>query len=252
VEYIPPPSAPPKKPSLYVAAVGVSEHPEKPLKYANLDAKRVASVLEKRGKGLFAVVPPKIAEDATKENIIACLKWLRENMSPIDVGVFFYSGHGIKDEEGTFHFLPKDGSEDNPATWVSDVELQKNCPNQGNLALLIDACHSGDIDLGDLIRVFNRDEHQIVLLASSEGEQKSYENDELEAGYFAYAAREGLEGKADFLLPTSRDSKVYARELAYYVKTTVGKLTGGLQRPVSTDVEEAHDFPLTVVTRVGS
>ncbi|MBV8268120.1 MAG: caspase family protein, partial [Planctomycetaceae bacterium] len=91
-------------PSLYVLAIGVSAYPgDLRLHYAAQDAEAVERTFRARSGPLFRRVEVKRLTDAgaTRKDVLAGLTWLRRQMTQRDVGVVFFSGHGMRDAEGS-------------------------------------------------------------------------------------------------------------------------------------------------------
>lgn len=257
VTYSAPPGKPRTRPSLYVLAVGISSYPEQPLNYAHSDAEQVASILKGHTSELFErqEIRKYVNREAVKSRVIEGLQWLRTQMKPQDVGVFFYSGHGMKDDDGNFYLFPVDGAPDDlDDTCISDRLLKQYCEaTKGRLVLMIDACHSGGIDLraaetasmNNLARDLSRKEYSVILMASSTGREVSWEHDDWKAGAFAKAVSEGLLGNAN-MSSQFADNVIETIELDLYVYSRVRQLTREGQTPVSSKPPIAP-FALTSV-----
>ena len=244
--YEPPGPAVPARPSLYVFAAGISPYPRQPLKFADKDAESIASILQARTAPLFEkrVVKTCLNEQASKRRIVEGLQWLHDKPESVtDVGVFFFSGHGARDESGGFHLVPYDGKfDDLPNTCVPDTLLKQLCEvRKGKLVMMLDACHSGAIDLSTsrtasldkLALEFSRAEYSVILMASSTGNEVSWEHDDWQAGAFAKAVSEGLLGQANSRAPFA-DNLILTNELELYVYNRVFyQLTKQKQTPVS-------------------
>lgn len=253
--------APPPKPSLYAFAVGISSYPDAlRLNYAHSDALSLASTLKANSGDLFETVEIRshVNEEATQEAIRDGLVWLHRSAKPGDVALFFYSGHGMNDPAGDFYLVPVDGKPDKPAeSCVSSSLLREFCAKttRCKLVVLLDACHSGGLNLcrflsiteavEDLTRELGRNDYGVVMMASSCGEETSLELNEIQAGAFTKALVEGLEGNADsdgdrfILVPMEAHSYTWRR---------VRELTGQKQTPINSNTG-VKDFPITRVIR---
>jgi hypothetical protein len=233
------------EPTLYVLAIGISQYPgNMALQYGHSDAEQVVDVLKDYSSDLFGNVQIKVLPDgdAGKAAIVEGFRWLQENMKQPDVGVIFYSGHGVQDEDGRFFLFPVDGSlDDLPGTCVAEEVIKQYCETTvGKLVFMVDACHSGGIDLtasgrapvNDLARDFSRSEYSVIMMASSTGKEVSYEHDRWQGGAFTKALTEGLVGRANFTQPFA-DDVILTAELDLYVYSRVSQLTDGRQTPVS-------------------
>jgi len=232
------------KPSLYVLAIGISEYPgDLALQYGHSDAEKVVSILRERSKDLFNVhVEPSITDkNATKLAIIDGFRRLQKRMTVSDVCVVFYSGHGFQDPEGKFYLFPVDGKRDDiPGTCVSSDFVKQFCQEtRGRKVLMVDACHSGGIDLtprergafDQLAQEFSSDDYCVIMMASSTGNEVSLEREDWGGGAFTAALSEGLTGKANSSL--FADEVIDTLELEDYVYRRVKQMTDRRQSPVS-------------------
>jgi len=232
------------KPTLYVLAIGISEYTGggvSTLEYGHSDAEKVVAVFQDQGRDLFGDIRVKLLtdKDAGSSAIDVGLRWLQKNMKPSDVGVVFYSGHGVRDDAGKFYLFPVDGNRNDIAgTCVSDERVKEFCNETlGKKVLMVDACHSGGIDLTpsqrsleDLAREFAREEYSVIMMASSTGEEVSLEHERWGGGVFTKALVEGLRGKA--VNPWFPDEFIRTDVLSSYVHDNVRNSTDNLQTPV--------------------
>jgi WD40 repeat protein len=246
----------PALPDLHVLAVGISSYPG-PLKldYAAKDAQDFTAKLQEVGAPLFRKVNLRLLtnEQATRQNILSGWTWLRREATQRDVSVFFYSGHGAKDETGNFHFVPIDGDpQDLIATAVSGSQFKDALPTiPGRVLVLLDACHAGAAGgdrrkavgglADDLVRDLATDDYGAIVMCSSMGSEFSMESDEHQQGYFTLALNEALAGKADY----NRDGFVYLTEVDAYLADRIKVLTQGKQHPVTAKPATIRSFPLS-------
>lgn len=134
----------PALPKLYVFAVGIAAYTGAlKLDYADKNASVFNSLLQSASKPLFQKANVRLLtnEQATRKDILAGWTWLRREATQRDVSVFFYSGHGAKDEAGNFYFVPIDGeSQDLLATSVSGSQCAKHVCSLMCLVSLLPAC----------------------------------------------------------------------------------------------------------------
>ena len=251
--------APPPKPSLLVLSVGISTYPGNlRLNFAHNDALSLASTLKATSGSLFGTVEVMslVNEEATHAAIEEGLQWLSRRAKPGDVAVFFYSGHGMNDRDGDFYLVPVDAQPDRPAeTGISSSRLRQFCAKtrRCKLVMLLDACHSGGLNLcrflsiteavEDLTRELGRNDYGVVMMASSCGEETSLELNDIQAGAFTKALIEGFEGKAD----GDGDRLVFVpAETHYYNLSRVRELTEHRQTPICSNTG-VKDFPITQV-----
>jgi uncharacterized caspase-like protein len=243
------------RPNLYVLAIGISAYPgDLRLHYAAHDAEAIAEAFRTKSAALFRTVEARrlTDADATRQAILAGLTWLRKQMTQRDVAVVFYSGHGLRDSEGSLFLLPIDGDpEDLLASAVSDDQVKKALAGlPGRVIALLDACHAGAVG-GDrrkgtdgltdaLVRDLVTDDYGVIVMASSMGREESQENNAYRGGAFTVALTEGLTGKADL----NKDGVVYLNELDAYITDRVKELTRGQQHPVTAKPTSIRSFPL--------
>lgn len=240
-----------KLPNLYIFAAGINDYPA-PMKlnFASTDAQAIAKTLKEKTDGVFAKVEVKLLLDkeATKANIMQGLAWLESNMTARDIGVFFFSGHGTKDDDDNFYLVPVDVGRD-PKTCVSgDAVKQKLANIPGRLIAMFDACHSGSAAesfqqgrADDLVRDLLDDDYGVVVICASLGEEYALESPATKAGFFTLGMVEGLSGKADF----NKDGLVFVNEACLYAALRVKQLSRGMQNPTLGRSPNIRPFALT-------
>jgi WD40 repeat protein len=239
-------------PNLYLLAAGINDYPgQLRLHYAATDAARFAKVLTEKTKGVFGNVEIKLVLDkeATKDGLLEGLNWLGTKMTPFDVGIFFFSGHGGKDEDDIFHLVPVDVGRDLASTGLAGELVKRKLSDMpGRLLAIFDACHSGaatesfhESKPDKLVRELLTDECGIMVLCSSLGSEFSMESAEIKAGFFTLGLTEGLLGKADF----NKDGYVFVNEMSAYAARRVQQLSGGEQHPALGRSPNLKPFALT-------
>jgi uncharacterized caspase-like protein len=161
--------------------------------------------------------------------------------TPDDAVFLSFSGHGFYESGGDFYLLPTDigpGKTRQPtdavlAASISSAELTRwlRPVDGGDMALVIDACHSGAAvgadfkpgpmgsrGLGQL--AFDKG---MLVLAATQADNVALEAEELEHGYLSYAlVQEGLlGGRADF---KPKDGRITAAEWLGYAAQRVPQL----------------------------
>jgi hypothetical protein len=88
-------------PNLYVLAVGVSKYQKENMQliFPAKDAMDFAKTIESQKGRLYKDVITKVIvdEQATRENILDGLEWIRKSTKPTDVAMIFLAGHGLTD-----------------------------------------------------------------------------------------------------------------------------------------------------------
>lgn len=140
------------------------------------DAKAMAELLGELGYEVVEITDESQIKP-TKENILnVAIARIKSSRGKEKV-VFYYSGHGETDENGTFYMVPQDSRRD-PSTYISEYDLERYLKDIKNLAIIIDACHSGGMK--DFVS-----EGQI-LITSSKNEEPSNELWNGEMSVFTY------------------------------------------------------------------
>ena len=195
----------------------------------------------------------KVLADATGEQLLDGLDWLRAEVTAKDVGVLFLAGHGVNDADGDYYFLPRDANTERlRRTGVSYLEVKKTLAAlPGKTLAFIDTCHAGNVmgarrgaaDINAVVNDLTSAENGVVVFASSTGRQFALEQDAWGNGAFTKALVEGLTGKADY----TRDGAVTINELDTWLADRVKQLTKNQQTPTTTKPSTVQDFPVVVV-----
>ena len=242
----------PEKPNLHILAVGVSAYPGRMrLNYAASDAVRIDKIFRAKSRGVFATVDSRLYLDrrGTRAAMLEGLAWLESVMTPRDVGIFFFSGHGAKDETDRFYLVPVDARvEDVAGSCLSGEVVKQALANMsGRMICMLDCCHSGSLAEGrsagrpdDLMRDLVTDEYGVICMCSSLGREYSLESPQTRGGFFTLGVEEGMSGRADF----NRDNVIHIHELDAYAAQRVKQLSGGDQNPVTGRPPGVRSFPL--------
>jgi len=121
--------------------IGINEYNDRMSLHNSVkDAESVADLLRTLGYSII-LLTDRSGREPTKHNILDValeeLK-LKRNKGKI---IFYFSGHGDQDEDGTFYLIPKD-SNGHKASFISEHEFKQHIKDLNNLALIIDACNS--------------------------------------------------------------------------------------------------------------
>lgn len=165
-----------KKPNLYLAVISVSEYqnPKMNLKYAVKDGGDLIRLLTRKNEYYDRIfVDTLLNRNATRERIVDLKKKLNQ-VEIDDQVIVFVSGHGLLDDRLDFYFATHDIDFENPSARgvkYDDLEnLLDGIPARKKL-LLIDACHSGEVDKSRLQRSTDQ---TAVLAKNQKGTVKTY------------------------------------------------------------------------------
>lgn len=269
--------------ALYVITLGVSRYKDTAwnLKYAAKDARDLAGLLDHTARELYDTVYQWVLTDTavTRENLNRIRRQLLQS-HPQDAVMLSFAGHGTLDT-GLNYFLgfpeirfdrPSEGG-------LAYEELEKVLDSIPALhkALLIDACHSGEVDKDDYtgwnergvvgrpvgrgarVQAAVKQEGVSVsgltselfadlrkgtgatVLAASGGMEFAMEGGDIENGLFTWCVKTGLDqGKAD----DNGDGQIWLSELQAWVTEEVDKRSGGRQKPTARIQNRSADIRL--------
>jgi uncharacterized caspase-like protein len=251
------------KPKLYALLVGVAGYKDPEfdtLRYAAHDAEELAQVLERQRGGLYAEVETKIIGDATQQNLLDGLYWLRDSATSRDLAIVFLAGHGFVDANQEFWFLTKDANLQRlRSTAISNhdlIDIIFSIP--GKKVLFIDACHAGAAmmasntravdavpDMNKVVNDFSTAGSGLVVYGASTGTERAKEDAKWDNhGAFTKALIEAIgEGKASL---DSAEHKITTDMLDFYIEEHVKTMTGGEQHPVMNRPVLVPDFPIAL------
>lgn len=243
------------RPAMYVLAVGVGRYhdPEiAQLAFPNKDARDLVAALSNQRNSVYRSVEAQLRldQEATRENILNGLRWLREHVQPGDMAVVFLAGHGMNDLAGNYYYLPHEASI-NTDTMLSGAELQAALkPVAGRVLLLLDTCHSGGaLGRSSLTRLINEltAENKIVVFTASTGAEAARESPTWKNGAFTKALVEGLRGVADY----EENGLLSLSELETWVGVRVRALTQGTQTPTVAKPNAIPDYIVSALPKAG-
>jgi WD40 repeat protein len=247
------------QPRLYVLAVGVSQYsnPEYSLEFAAKDAADFAAAMAGQKGLLYRDVVVKVLTNAqaTKDEILDGLDWIRKETTSKDVAMVFFAGHGLNDQNGSYYFLPFNTDLQRLLrTGVPFTDIRTTVQSlAGKTLFFIDTCHSGNVlgdskrrslasDLNGVVNELASAANGAVVFAASTGNQYSLENKSWNNGAFTKALVEGIAGKADY----TGKGKITINMLDLYLSERVKELTGGRQTPTTAKPQTIADFPVAV------
>lgn len=228
-------------PKLFVVAIGVGDYndPKLPkLRFTCKDAKDFSKAITSK-KGLpYEDVQVKILCDneATRADIFEAMEWLKQESSPNDVCIFFFAGHGMRDEKDRFYFMPYGCNTDKLYECFSASDFRNEAEDiHGKLIAFVDACYSGALFEGGrsaatthFIEQLKRSKNGMLLYASSSSDTKSREDESWENGAFTKALVEALNGAAK----EEHAEGLSTQELEHFLYKQVRKLTDFKQTPI--------------------
>ena len=260
VRYAGPSAAPViKQRTLRILAIGVSDYdnPSYRLFLAAKDANDFGRLLSgQRGK-LYEKVELILLTDkaAEKPAIERAFANLKKQVRGEDTTFVFLAGHGVNDSKQGYYFMPKEADIKRlNDTGVSFRDIRRTLAElPGRNLLFVDTCHAGNVigstqaglsmNNSSAINELASPENNIIVFASSSGDQEAIEKDDWGNGAFTKALIEGMRGRADFM----KRGRISYKQLDAYVADRVSDLTDGLQTPVTPVLLTVPDFPLVEV-----
>ncbi|SHJ98824.1 WD40 repeat [Reichenbachiella agariperforans] len=267
------------KPDLHVVTIGVSNYKDSQydLTYASKDATDIANLFFGHHQQYNQIHIHRFTDAlAQREQILAVKDKLLQTKVEDEV-ILFMAGHGLLDDKLDYYFATQDIDFNNPAARGLKYEelegLLDAIPARKKL-MLIDACHSGEVDKEDTkliastvsssnvsTRGFTKKPQPIginntfelmqelfadlrrgtgaMVISSASGVEFAYESPEWNNGVFTYALLEGLKsGKSD----ADGNGEVQVSEIKDYVFDRVTELTHGKQHPTSRRENLEFDF----------
>jgi WD40 repeat protein len=265
------------KPSLYLVTIGSGEFKDTlmNLAYANKDANDIGNYFGK-DRHYGKIVHQNYTGQKFTKNSLEEIKNVLEQANPSDMVLIFYAGHGLLDKKFDYYLSTYNTDFNEPeknSVLYTDLEgIIASCKSRKKL-LLLDACHSGEIDkesasvdkdglkviYGDikfrgfqtllesnqafeLSKILFADVDKNVgaaVISSSGGSELSLEGKKWNNGVFTHVVLQGLKSKKADL---NGDGDMNVSELLFYVNENVKELTGGKQTPTSRVENIYYDF----------
>lgn len=260
----------PDEKDAYALIVGISTYKDAKipkLNYTTHDAQAIFDLLVNPDMAGFKKENIKffLDDEATLFNIKdAISNWLFKNAKEDSIVFIFFAGHGgveedrlgIEKDNLAKYLLPYDADFDNFfASALSNSDFNKLLLSikSKRLVVFMDSCYSGGVSekkardvkiVEDPYEKMAEGEGRLVI-AASQPDQRSFEDENLSHGIFTYHLIDALKGKADL----DNDGYVTAMEVYKYLSETVTKtarrLAGGVQEPILRG-DLKTDFVLTV------
>ncbi|MBN2789660.1 MAG: caspase family protein [Candidatus Delongbacteria bacterium] len=275
-----------EKPDLYVLSIGVSKFttPEYNLNYASKDAGDIADLFNTDFKQFNKIYTKAILDtDGTKENIIDSSDFLKDSKVD-DTVIVFFAGHGLLDDDLNYYYATCDTdflSPSGKALPYGEIDKLLESARSRNKILMIDTCHSGEIDKPDAELVVNnsvaegsiktraikikkikrkesigldnsydlmremfsdlRRSNGAIVISASGGAEYALESDKWKNGVFTFSVIDGLKNTKADL---NYDGVIAASELSEFVTENVTKLTNNKQKPTVRQENIDNDFQI--------
>jgi formylglycine-generating enzyme required for sulfatase activity/uncharacterized caspase-like protein len=213
--------------------IGISEYEPglDPLPSAVKDVEAMRRVLLNPEMGGFAEEDITVLKNPPRQEMEDAIYHLYANRQKDDLLLFYFSGHGVKVEEGDFYFSTRYTRKNQgkliptSAVAATNVHSWMNQSKSKRLVVILDCCfsgafakgltakHSGTIDLQQHLGGEGR-----AILTASTSTQYAFESDGLELSIYTHYLVEGIEkGAADI----DGDGWISVDELHGYAKSKV-------------------------------
>ena len=277
-------TAPKELPNLYTVTIGVSKHkdPKYNLDYAHKDAIDVASAFQKNAYFNSVKNLTLTDEEVTLENLVKVKEFVNK-ASINDVVLIFVAGHGVLDDNFDYYFASYDMDFKNPSERgipYEKIEQFLDGIKALKKLLLIDTCHSGELDKDEIEE--NTDEQESEqgdIIFRSAGVAVQFKDNPLglkstnelmkslftdlrkgtgatvisssggvELSLESGAYKNGLftycllKGLLDKEADLNKDKQISVSELQKYVSTEVNLLSNGTQTPTSRIQNNEMDY----------
>jgi len=223
--------------------IGVSEYGAgiPPLSSALNDVEAMERVLQNPNLGNFAQVERLLNPDTVAMRM--AIQKLFRNAGKEDLLLFFFSGHGITNDDNHLYLATRNTAKDDfEATAVDANFIQtqsKNCYSKRQV-LILDACYSGAFASGWHTKSIGVDiKKQLgaegrVVLTSSGATQTSFAQEGATLSLYTQYLVEGIEtGAAD----TDNDGNIHVQELHTYAKSKVQAVKPNMTPDIILDKE---------------
>ena len=228
-------------PRLFAVVVGVGDYKDEkllPLKMTVKDANDFANVLRSKKGHPFTEVEVKLLcdQEATRGDIFEAMEWMGQEARPNDLCMFFFAGHGYRDERDRFFFMPYGGNTKRTYECFSATDFKDAAEKiNSKFVVFADACYSAGLLEGNrsaaaehFVEQLRRSKNGMLFYASSAGDTKSKEDPTWGNGAFTKALVEAFNGAAR----KDGDEGLSTRSLEAYLYEAVRKTTDYKQTPV--------------------
>lgn len=271
--------------NLYLAAIGTSDYQDDryDLNYPVKDAKDLVALMSSNTNQIYADIYTKeLYDEAVTTKNIAQLKDFLAKAGPNDVVMVFVAGHGVLDANFDYYFGTHDIDFSNPAAkGLAYAELEHILDGiaANKKILIMDTCHSGEVDKEDVFLASNDEDEEeediafrsvgaavkedessatptrlarelfndlrrgtgATVISSAGGAEFAMESDKWKNGLFTYCLLNGLKNRTADL---NQDGEIMLLELQEYVVNKVTALSHGRQEPNSRIQNIELDFQI--------
>ena len=240
-------------PRLFAVVIGVGDYKDEkllPLKMTVKDANDFAHVLRSKKGHPFTDVEVKLLcdQEATRGDIFEAMEWMGQEARPNDLCMFFFAGHGYRDERDRFFFMPYGANTKRTYECFSATDFKDAAEKiNSKFVVFADACYSAGLLEGNrsaaaehFVEQLRRSKNGMLFYASSAGDTKSKEDPTWGNGAFTKALVEAFNGAAR----KDGDEGLSTRTLDAYLYDAVRRTTDFKQTPVFMNPSGVEHFNL--------
>ena len=241
-----------EKPRLLAVVVGVGKYDDPklpPLQFTCKDAQDFSTAINGKKNFPYSEVQIKLLCDsmASRAEMFEAMEWMKQEATPNDVCMFFFAGHGFRDEKDRFYFMSYGSSTERLYNSFSSADFRREVEDvNSKLVVFVDACYSGALMEGNrsaashFIEQLRRTKNGMVLYASSASDTKSKEDASWGNGAFTKALVEALNGAAR----NDEDEGLSTQQLDQFLYKEVRRLTDSKQTPIFMNPNGIEHFNL--------
>jgi WD40 repeat protein len=280
IEYL---SSDKNKPNLYLYTIGVSKYKQSSynLSYAAKDAKDIQAIYKAINGPFNNVISKELTDEEVTLESVQKIKEDLKKSGVNDIVCVFFAGHGILDVDLNYYLASYDIDFTNPTDRGIPYEVFEDLLDEipaRNKFIMIDACHSGEIDKEEVAMIENTESQEenedisfrsvtstslkrvglnnsfelmkelfadirkssgTVIISSAGGMEYAMEGGEWNNGVFTYSFLHGIK---DMEADLNSDGVIMLGEMNDYLRTNVFKLTNGMQQPTNRAEVLASDW----------
>ena len=230
------------RPRLLVLAVGVSgnQRPDLRRTFASVDAQAIGNALNNQPMRQFSDIQVRIVIDplVTRFNLEEGFRWLQQTMTADDVGIVYFAGYVLRDQQDTLYFQHQESRIGDPAAGMPDRTLLDYLRRTaGNLLLVLDVVERDEdaqnnplaptpgptpgsyerLSTSDLVRSLASEDYGVAVLAMTSRSETAGDAVVPSHSPFAQSILDGISGKAE----ANSDSVIDFKELINFVRTDI-------------------------------
>lgn len=174
--------------------VGLTKYPKNELKWCDNDAIAMRTLIERNGDGSKNFDCVQILDECDKGELSSAIRKLFSGNA--DVALLYFSGHGTDVDGGYLVTTDYNFDTSDYGVRMNDVMTWANESSCRNKVIILDCCFSGS--MGEALLVNNKSVlgDGVTIIAASQADETSVENNDIQHGLFTDLLLQGLSGGA--------------------------------------------------------